>query len=73
MPPFFVGTEVPQVTSRLADALKFSGMISICYGAFCFSLPHTPPKKDAVDQLAFKKAKLPKTALLESGTVEIYR
>ena len=29
MPPFFVGTEVPQVTSRLADALKFSGLISI--------------------------------------------
>ena len=56
MPPFFVGTEVPQVTSRLADALKFSGIISICYGVFCFSLPHTPPKKDAVDQLAFKKA-----------------
>ena len=55
MPPFFVGTEVPQVTSRLADALKFSGIISICYGVFCFSLPHTPPKKDAVDQLAFKK------------------
>ena len=56
MPPFFVGTEVPQVTNRLADALKFSGIISICYGVFCFSLPHTPPKKDAVDQLAFKKA-----------------
>ena len=56
MPPFFVGTEVPQVTSRLADALKFSGIISICYGAFCFLLPSTPPKKDAVDQMAFKKA-----------------
>ena len=56
MPPFFVGTEVPQVTSRLADALKFSGIISICYGVFCFSLPNTPPKKDATDQLAFKKA-----------------
>jgi len=56
MPPFFVGNEVPDVTSRLADALKFSGIISICYGAFCFTLPHTPPKKDAVDQLAFKKA-----------------
>ena len=56
MPPFFVGTEVPQVTSRLADALKFSGIISVCYGAFCFSLPSTPPKKDAVDQMAFKKA-----------------
>ena len=56
MPPFLVGTEVPQVTNRLADALKFSGIISICYGAFCFALPNTPPKKDAVDQMAFKKA-----------------
>ena len=56
MPPFFVGTEVPQVTSRLADALKFSGIISVCYGAFCFLLPSTPPKKDAIDQMAFKKA-----------------
>ena len=56
MPPFFVGTEVPQVTSRLADALKFSGIISVCYGAFCFLLPGTPPKKDAIDQMAFKKA-----------------
>ena len=44
MPPFIVGAEVSNVTSRLADALKFSGLISITYGAFCFLLPHTPPK-----------------------------
>ena len=56
MPPFIVGAEVPNVTSRLADALKFSGLISITYGAFCFLLPHTPPKKDATEKLAFKKA-----------------
>jgi len=56
MPPFIVGAEVPNVTSRLADALKFSGLISITYGAFCFLLPHTPPKKDAMEKLAFKKA-----------------
>ena len=56
MPPFIVGAEVPNVTSRLADALKFSGLISITYGAFCFLLPHTPPKKDAIVKLAFKKA-----------------
>ena len=56
MPPFIVGSEVPDVTSRLADALKFSGIISICYGVFCFLLPHTPPKRDAVEKLAFKKA-----------------
>jgi len=56
MPPFIVGAEVPDVTSRLADALKFSGGISILYGAFCFLLPSTPPKKDATERLAFKKA-----------------
>ena len=56
MPPFIVGAEVPNVTSRLADALKFSGIISISYGAFCFLLPHTPPKRDAMEKLAFKKA-----------------
>ena len=56
MPPFIVGAEVPDVTARLADALKFSGGISILYGAFCFLLPSTPPKKDATERLAFKKA-----------------
>ena len=56
MPPFIVGTEVPDVTNRLADALKFSGMISVTYGAFCLLLPHTPPKRNAVEKLAFKKA-----------------
>ena len=56
MPPFIVGAEVSNVTSRLADALKFSGLISSTYGAFCFLLPHTPPKKDATEKLAFKKA-----------------
>jgi nucleoside transporter len=56
MPPFFVGLEVPDVTARLADALKFSGIISIFYAGYCFLLPHTPPKEDAVEKLAFKKA-----------------
>lgn len=57
MPPFFSGPEVPNVTARLADALKFSGIISMTYGVFCFLLlPHTPPKTDAVEKLAFRKA-----------------
>ena len=56
MPPFIVGPEVANVTSRLADALIFSGVISVTYGLFCFMLPNTPPKKDAVEKLAFKKA-----------------
>ena len=56
MPPFLSGDEVPGVTARLADALKFSGIISLIYGAFCFLLPNTPPKADAVENLAYKKA-----------------
>ena len=56
MPPFIFGSEVPDVTSRLADALKFSGIISMAYGIFCFMLPHTPPKQNAAEKLAFKKA-----------------
>jgi nucleoside transporter len=56
IPPFIVGSEVANVTSRLADALIFSGVISVTYGLFCFMLPNTPPKKDAVEKLAFKKA-----------------
>jgi len=56
MPPFFSGPEMPNVTARLADALKFSGIISMTYGVFCFLLPHTPPKADAVEKLAFRKA-----------------
>jgi len=56
MPPFIAGAEVPNVTSRLVDALKFSGGISIVYGSFCFLLPNTPPKRNATDKLAFKKA-----------------
>ncbi len=57
MPPFLVGSEVPQVTSKLADALKFSGLISFVYAAFCLLLlPKTPPKKDADEKLAVTKA-----------------
>lgn len=56
MPPFLVGDEVPDVTARLVDALKFSGMISFGYAAFCLLLPHTPPKKNAVEPLAVAKA-----------------
>lgn len=56
LPPFFVGTEVPDATARLADTLKVSGVIAFLYAGFCFFLPHTPPKKEAVEKLAFKKA-----------------
>jgi nucleoside transporter len=56
LPPFFVGSEVPDATARLADTLKVSGVISILYAAYCLLLPNTPPKKEAVEKLAFKKA-----------------
>ena len=56
LPPFFVGVEYANVTSRLADALRFSGIISICYGAFCFLLPNTPPSKNPLNKSAYIKA-----------------
>lgn len=56
MPPFLVGPELPNVTHRLADSLRFSALISWGYALFCFALPHTPPKKEGVEPLAFAKA-----------------
>ena len=56
MPPFLVGSELPNVTARLADSLRFSALISWGYALFCLTLPHTPPKKDAAEKLAFAKA-----------------
>lgn len=56
MPPFLVGPEVADATARLVDSLKFSALISFGYAAFCLTLPHTPPRKDAAEPLAFAKA-----------------
>ncbi|MCH7959711.1 MAG: MFS transporter [Candidatus Hydrogenedentes bacterium] len=56
LPPFLAGTEVTDATARLVDALKFSGGLSILYAGFCFLLPHTPPKREGVEPLAFAKA-----------------
>ena len=56
MPPFLTGPELPNVTARLADSLRFSAVISWGYAVFCLFLPHTPPKKDAIEPLAFAKA-----------------
>lgn len=56
MPPFLVGPELVDATARLADALRFSGLLSFGYAVFCLTLPHTPPKKDAVQPLAFAEA-----------------
>ena len=56
LPPFYTGTEVADVTSRLADALVVSGIVAIAYAVYCLFLPHTPPKRGDVEKLAFAKA-----------------
>lgn len=56
MPPFLVGPEVSGVTAKLVDSMKFAAIISFAYAAYCLWLPATPPKRDAVEQLAFRKA-----------------
>jgi MFS family permease len=55
-PPFLAGDELPDATLRLANALRFSGALSIGYAAFCLLLPHTPPRRAGVEPLAFAKA-----------------
>ncbi len=56
LPPFLAGTELPGATARLAGSLRFSAIISWSYAAFCFLLPHTPPRKNATEPLAVAKA-----------------
>lgn len=56
MPPFVAGPERANVTARLADSLRFSALLSWGYAAYCLLLPQTPPKRDAVEKLAFAKA-----------------
>ena len=68
MPPFIVGTELPDATNRLAESLRFSALLSIVYAAWCLFLPPTPPRRDGVEPLAFAKAlrllKVPSFAIL---------
>lgn len=75
LPPFIIGNEVPNATARLADALIASGAVAIVYGFLCLWLPHTPPKRDAVERLAFKKAfalmRFPSFALLVAVSLPI--
>ncbi len=56
MPPFLTGPELAGVTARLADALRFSALISAGYAIFCLSLPATAPKRQGVEPLAFLAA-----------------
>jgi nucleoside transporter len=56
LPPFYTGQEVADATHRLADSLIFSGVTSIGYAAVALFLPHTPPRREATERLAFAKA-----------------
>lgn len=56
LPPFLEGTERADITARLIDAMTASGVLSILYAGYCLLLPATPPKKDAVESIAFAKA-----------------
>lgn len=56
LPPFYTGDEVEHATRALVEALKFSAGISLFYAFYCLTLPKTPPKRDAVQKLAFVRA-----------------
>jgi MFS family permease len=56
LPPFYQGEQVPDVVARLLDAVRAGALLSICAGVYYFTLPHTPPKREGVDPLAFRKA-----------------
>jgi nucleoside transporter len=76
LPPFLVGEEVADSTAKIVYAMKWSGTVSIVYAVYClFVLPHTPPKRDAVESLAFAKAfallKHPSFALLVAASLPI--
>jgi hypothetical protein len=75
MPPFLTGPELPGVTARLADSLRFSAIISWGYAIFCLFLPHTPPRREGVEPLAVTKAfgllKIPSFAVLVAASLPI--
>jgi len=56
LPPFLKGAEVPDVTRRLLDAIRAGACLSVVFGLYALTLPHTPPKRAGVDPLAFRKA-----------------
>ncbi|MCB1119966.1 MAG: MFS transporter [Verrucomicrobiae bacterium] len=54
LPPFLKGDEVPMVTARMVESLKFGGGLAVILGFYCwFVLPNTPPQKEAGDKLAW--------------------
>jgi nucleoside transporter len=38
------------------DSMLLAGVLSLVQGAYCFTLPHTPPDRGRVDPLAFRRA-----------------
>jgi len=38
------------------DCFRFAAIFSVLFGLFSFALPHTPPKREGVEPLAFVKA-----------------
>jgi len=56
LPPFLVGSDRPDVTARLADALKAAGIVLVLYGLYCLTLPDTRPQRHAREALAIGKA-----------------
>jgi len=75
LPPFLVGDEVADSTAKIVHAMKWSGTVSMLYAVYCLFLPHTPPKRDNVESLAFAKAfalmKHPSFALLVAASLPI--
>jgi nucleoside transporter len=56
LPPFLAGPQVENATALLGKSLEFAGIVMIIYAIYCLTLPNTPPKRDAVEKLAFAKA-----------------
>jgi len=57
LPPFITGDNVPDVTMRMIDSMKFAGGLSILFAFFSwFILPHTPPSSKNRKELAFVEA-----------------
>jgi len=55
-PPFLVGQECANITTRLIDSYYAGAILAFVYAAYCLTLPHTPPQRDARVRLAVGKA-----------------
>jgi len=55
-PPFLVGVQCADITKRLIDSYYAGAILAFVYAAYCLTLPHTPPQRDARARLAVGKA-----------------